>query len=128
MAIRTPNLALCDLFLDRFPLEAVSDHLRDVAHLGPTHVVELENNGVGLAAIDARMREQVRMYERPRRGHPHILVVPNSTHLTFVIVSMTFGLIRREAGFAPGLKVIRVTPSLREIDPRFQNSAPETEK
>jgi hypothetical protein len=58
VAVRAPHLTLLNLFFDCFPLPFLANHLRDV-DVFVTLVVELQHHGVGFAAINAGMLEEV---------------------------------------------------------------------
>ncbi len=62
MAVRAADLAERDLFLDDAPGRTAAHQRGDGLVLLAGMVIELQNSGVRLAAIHARMRQQI--------GHP----------------------------------------------------------
>jgi hypothetical protein len=58
MTVRTPNLAFRDLVSDSIDLRALHQ-ARDRLLLFAANVIELQNANVALAAVNARVREQV---------------------------------------------------------------------
>jgi hypothetical protein len=69
MAVRAAHLALRDLVIDRLETASEPCKRRDVRSLGPD-VIELEHNGIALAAIDAAAapKDRVEMGEVARDG------------------------------------------------------------
>src|SRR2546423_5746406 len=63
MAVRAPHLALGDLGFDQRPRPSARHEGRDVFCL-VAQVIELENEDVSLAAVDARVFEQVLAQQR----------------------------------------------------------------
>lgn len=53
MIVRAAHVALRDLALDRCPRQV--EHVRDVVPFRPTHMVEVKDLTVRLAAVDAGM-------------------------------------------------------------------------
>jgi len=62
MTIRTPNDAFIDLRLKSCERCTVANHPADAADFRSVDVVEVENEHVALAAVDARMVRKVRQH------------------------------------------------------------------
>jgi hypothetical protein len=58
MAVGAPDIAFLDLSEDVRPIGVVPHEVNDRSPLVGS-MVELENDGVGFAAIDARMRQEI---------------------------------------------------------------------
>lgn len=101
VAVRADDLATCDLGVDRRPRRPVGDQLRDAGHLLPD-VVELQHDGITLAAVDARRVAKVVEHVLAQGLHPHDL---GSVRLLAVQVAPRSE-VRGEARSAPPLSTL----------------------
>jgi hypothetical protein len=106
VAVGAKDLTLRDLYEDRCPSETGCAHVCDVVAL-VAEVVELEDDGVSLAAFDARMLSEV-------LPHQHLVLVPR-----LVARCSDVGDVAGAIPFVPGPLVFRHTT----LAPRVTDSA-----
>ena len=88
MAVRTHNLALGDLGNDYLPRISVRQ-LSDIASL-VTHVIELQHDGIGLAAVGAGMIEEMAEDANLVRA-PDPLVTPVDLGVVPLLIASVIG-------------------------------------
>jgi len=100
VAVDAADFAESDLALDGFYRASSNDHFRDVTSLLPrVKVIELKNNRVGFAAIDAGVLLKVIPYEQPSRIYSRLTSFANSCML-FRISFLVVGVVIRPLAFA----------------------------
>jgi len=126
VAVGTADLALGQLCLDRAPRKTTSRHIADVPKL-VAHVIELENDRVGLATVDTRVFGLVSLKSRLVLG---IHAQPGDADMFDVARSVPLipdALVLDQAGEAPELTFRLSTVSESEGRKRLPVSAPPAE-
>ena len=102
MAVCATHHALLDLSRDARPARAVRDHGRDIEFL-VSQMIELEDNDLLFAAVDAGMPQQVLDGSLLRLSATQGPVAIKTSPLTFDVVLVVAVVRRGEAGTAPVL-------------------------
>jgi hypothetical protein len=93
MAVSTDHLALCDLVEDALPA-SVRQRLRNLERLIP-EVIKLENDGVGLAAINTRMGAEVLDEVDGPLERQDALAIPRLLHIALPVRQVMLSLVVR---------------------------------
>jgi len=123
MAITTTDLALRDLSLDRWAWISGGHHGGHVTPLRPD-VVELKHDAIGLAAVDARMRREMRSDKCACCLATTFGVSLYAGDLSLSVGCVIPGVRLSEAVAAPRLDLRAIAPSARERFGRLSLSAP----